>query len=355
MKEPKKQKNYSLTLLFAVITFCILLLSVLVAGVLLYILARFHVLPMQFESDLDILPSLLFMSLISLIVGGLISMLIVRIPLKPINWLINQMNRLAHGDFKARIHFDKPLGLIPTFAEVENSFNKMAEELGNTEVLRSDFINNFSHEFKTPIVSITGFARLLQKGCLTEAQQAEYINAIAEESMRLSYMATNVMNLTKVENQSILTGCTSFNLSEQMRSAVLLLEDGWTKKHLELDIDFPEVSITANEELLKEVWINLLHNAVKFSPEYGPLQIKIQEDPKRITVTVANSGHIPPEEQERIFHKFYQADRSHSGEGNGIGLAIVHQIVELHHGRVDVTSDNGAVIFAVTLPKSCIL
>lgn len=352
MSAPKREKKrVSLTMLFTCLTFCILLLSVLVAGAVIYGLARLPFFPIQIEGDPDILTSLLLIYGVSLIVGALIAAVAVRIPLRPINWIIAQMNRLAEGDFKARLHFEKPLGSIPAFAGVERSFNKMAEELGNTEVLRSDFINNFSHEFKTPIVSIAGFAKLLQKGNLDEEQKREYLNAIVEESMRLSYMATNVLNLTKVENQTILTGVTEFNLSEQIRSAVLLLENSWAQKNLEMDLEFPEVTICAGEELLKQVWINLLHNAVKFSPEYGPLQVKIQETKDTVSVSIINAGSIAPEHFSRIFHKFYQIDRSHSGEGNGVGLAIVKRIVELHSGKVEVCSQSGLVAFTVTLPK----
>lgn len=143
---------------------------------------------------------------------------------------------------------------------------------------------------------------------------------------------------------------TEYNLSEQLRSAALLLEHDWTAKHIDLDIEFPEVSIRANEELLKEVWINLLHNAVKFSPAYGPLQVRISRQAHTVRVSIANSGEIPEEEQTRIFRKFYQADRSHFSTGNGLGLSIAKKIVELHRGTIQVESKNGAVVFTVTLP-----
>lgn len=345
------KSRFSLTLLFTLITFFILVVTVSVAGLLIYILTLLDVLPLSGDVIPESWQIFIITCITCLIAGTGFSMLAVRIPLIPFNWLITQMNRLAAGDFKVTVHFDKPLNLIPVFAEVERSFNKMAEELENTEMLRLDFINNFSHEFKTPIVSIAGFAKLLQRGNLTDAERREYIDVIAEESMRLSAMATNVLNLTKVENQSILTGCSRFNLSEQVRSAVLLLEPKWSAKNLELDMEFPEVEIHANEELLKQVWINLVDNAVKFSPDFGPLKIRISEEPKTVTVSVANSGYISPEEQKRIWNKFYQADKSHSSMGNGVGLAIVRRIVELHSGTASVTSENGAVIFDITLPK----
>ena len=347
----QRKRGFSLTVLFALLTFGILAASVAVAAALSYVLTRFGVLPIQAERFPESLQLLVFMSAVSVIVGTGLSMLAVRIPLRPINWLIDQMNRLAGGDFRARVHFKKPISMIPAFLQVEESFNKMAQELGDTEMLRQDFINNFSHEFKTPIVSIAGFAKLLQRADLDETQRREYIDAIVEESARLSTMATNVLKLTKVENQTILTGVTEYNLSEQLRSAVLLLENDWTAKHIELDMEFPEVNIQANEALMKEVFINLLHNAVKFSPEYGPLKVGILREKNAVQVRIANSGEIPEADLNRIFQKFYQVDRSHRAAGNGVGLAIVKKIVELHRGTVEAESKGGAVIFTVTLPQ----
>lgn len=240
----------------------------------------------------------------------------------------------------------------PTINEITNGFNQMAEELDNTKMLRGDFINNFSHEFKTPIVSIAGFTKLLKRGNLTEEQQREYLDIIEEESLRLSAMATNVLNMTKVENQTILTDVTQFNLSEQIRSSVLLLENPWTRKNIEFSLEFDEYEIWANEELLKQIWINLIDNAIKFSPEYGMIVIKIVDEGEKYKISIANSGtEIPEERRKKIFDKFYQADESHSSEGNGIGLAIVKRVTELHHGEVKVDCKNGITTFAVELPK----
>ena len=229
----------------------------------------------------------------------------------------------------------------------------MASELKNTEMLRGDFVNNFSHEFKTPIVSIAGFAKLLRRGDLTEEQKEEYLAVIEEESLRLSDMATNVLNLTRVENQTILTDIVKFNLSEQIRSSILLLADKWEKKQLDFKVDFGEYRISANEELLKQVWINLLDNAIKFSPVGGVIEVNIKNRPDSLSVDIINSGEeIPAESISRIFQKFYQADSSHSGEGNGVGLAIVKKVVELHNGTVSAQSENNLTMFTVTLPKS---
>ena len=227
----------------------------------------------------------------------------------------------------------------------------MAEELENTEMLRGDFINNFSHEFKTPIVSIAGLAKLVNKGDLDEEQRSQYLNTIESESLRLADMATNVLNLTKVENQTILSEITEYNLSEQIRSCVLLLENKWTQKDIGLSLDFDEINIEGNEELLKQIWINLTDNAIKFSPKGGTVTIEIEEDSEYTTVRVKNTGsEISEADRRKIWNKFYQADKSHTTEGNGIGLAIVKRIVDLHGGEVDVESGNGEVCFSVALP-----
>ena len=181
---------------------------------------------------------------------------------------------------------------------------------------------------------------------LTEEQKTQYLIAIEEESMRLSYMATNILNMTKVENQEILTDVTKFNLSEQIRFAVLLLEEKWSKKNIELQLDFDEHMIEANEELLKQVWINLVDNAVKFAPRCATVGIDICATAQSYIVSVSNTGSdIPIEKQKRIFNKFYQADESHAQEGSGIGLAIVKKIVDLHNGWVSVKSGNGMTVF----------
>lgn len=165
-------------------------------------------------------------------------------------------------------------------------------------------------------------------------------------------MATNVLNLTKVENQTILTDVSTYNLSEQLRSCILLLENKWTKKDLDFQLCFGEHNIEANEELLKQVWINLLDNAIKFSPDKRCIEVSIKEQEDTVSVSILNSGNeISSEEQQKIFNKFYQADTSHATQGNGVGLSIVKQVVELHGGEVTVSSKNAVTVFTVTLPK----
>lgn len=345
----KRNNRISLSILFTGAVFIFTSLTVIVAEIIFTILSNVGVL----KSSTLTLSSLLFIVLMaSTLFGTVAAFFISRFPLHPINSFVDHMNQLASGDFKTRISMSKPWSELSGLKEVQESFNKTAEELGNTEVLRNDFINNFSHEFKTPIVSIAGFAKLLRKGNLSEEQTDEYLKIIEEESLRLSYMATNVLNLTKVENREILTDTTRYNLSEQIRNCILLLEDKWSKKKLDLDLDFDEYEIVANEELLKEVWINLLDNAVKFSPEYGTIAVTIRREGKNLVATIRNNGsEIPKDKLDLIFKKFYQADESHSKEGNGVGLAIVRKVVDLHGGYVRVYSNPMETAFEVTVPR----
>ncbi|MBQ8387431.1 MAG: HAMP domain-containing histidine kinase [Clostridia bacterium] len=347
-----RKQRFSLTLLFSVFVFAVILAAIAIAASAVYIFAATGILSPDGQS-IDLGTTILLMIGISLVIGWVISILLGgRIPLKPINDIINTVNRLAAGDFKTRLKFGKALSNHKSFNELSVSFNKLAEELENTEMLREDFINNFSHEFKTPIVSIAGLAKLVNKGDLTDEEKQQYLTAIEEESLRLANMATNVLNLTKIENQTILTDVSRFNLSEQIRSCVLLLENKWSSKEIDLQLDFDEYMIEANEELLKQVWINLTDNAIKFAPTGGSVMIEITDKKDHFSISVGNTGsEIPEEERERIFNKFYQADRSHATEGNGVGLAIVKRIVDLHGGEIEVDSADGVTTFTVELQK----
>lgn len=353
MNKQERKHRMALVALISAFIFCIQSVTIAVAGVLIYLLAQFQIITLDSAVSPNIGSMILYIVIISNVTGSVVAFLSSKIFLRPIQNLIQQFDRLASGDFKARLHFGHPLSKHPTFAQLSDSFNKMASELENTEMLRGDFINNFSHEFKTPIVSIAGFAKLLRRGNLTEGQKEEYLAVIEEESLRLSDMATNVLNLTKVENQMILTDVTEFNLSEQIRSAILLLANKWEKKRLDFKVGFGEYMISANEELLKQVWINLIDNAVKFSVPAGIIEIAIKEDGDVLTVHIINSGEIiPAESTSRIFQKFYQADSSHATDGNGIGLAVVKKVVDLHRGTVSVQSENNLTMFTVALPKT---
>ena len=351
MKLQERKHRLALTLLFSGVVFCFFIITITVVGVVtIFLIHRGVIEPSDGVPKSEQL--ILMMMFASVLLGAILTAITSRFPLKPVNTIINAMNRLASGDYKTRLNFGKRLGKHPTAVEISHSFNNMAEELEKTEILRSDFINNFSHEFKTPIVSIAGFAKLLKHGNLTNEQRAEYIDIIEEESLRLSAMATNVLNLTKVENQTILTGVSEYNLSEQIRNCVLLLENKWSRKSITPELDFEEYFIKANEEMLKQAWINLIDNAIKYGDEGTTVRVSITETENHIFVSISDTGLVIPSElKEQIFRKFYQVDESRSSEGNGVGLAVVKEIVKLHDGDVTVSSGNRKTVFTVLLPK----
>lgn len=336
------------TLFFTVAVFCILLSTVFIVAIIGFFLVKSGIMTIENPENPHVSFLILEFALASIVVGALLTVLLGRIPLKPINGLIVGLNRLADGDYKAKLDLgDHRLG-----RELSESFNALAAELQNTEMFRSDFINNFSHEFKTPIVSILGFARLLNRDRdLTGQQKKEYLDIIEEEAERLAAMATNVLNLTKIENQNILTDRSVFNLSEQIRTCILLLEKKWMAKDISISVDFQEYDISANEELLKQVWINLLDNAVKFTPRGGEIRIRIRREADAMRIGIRNTGsEISEEDRERIFRKFYQGDSSHSSEGTGLGLSIAEKIAELHGGTISVESGGSFTEFTVELP-----
>lgn len=353
MKKRDSKLQIGLTLLYAIVILGVLLITVLVLGFSLFLLAKIELIKLA-NTPLEIVRQIiLYIGTMYVIIGFILSLIINKIPLKILNQVIKKIKELADGNFKARLHFGFPLCKHATISELSSSFNLMASELENTELLRTDFVNNFSHEFKTPIVSIIGFTKLLKKGNLTEEQKREYLDIIEEESLRLSAMATNMLNMTKIDNQSILTSVSKYNLAEQIRSSVLLLENKWTKKKIEFSLEFDEYEIEANEELLKQIWVNLIDNAIKYSPDFGFIRIKIVEKYNDYIISISNAGiEIPLEKQKKIFNKFYQADESRSSEGNGIGLAVVKRVIELHKGDVTVKSDNGITTFSVIVPKN---
>lgn len=351
MKKNKVKESYSLTGFFTVAVFLILISAVAILSVTIYLITNLGYAD-RIESEINVLSIVVVTAAVSLALGAVISVLLANFPLKPVSSFVDHLNRLANGNFKTRF---KPKGRMadhPFVTELVDTFNKLAEELENTEILRSDFINNFSHEFKTPIVSIAGLAKLLNKGDLDEQTRKRYLTAIEEESRRLADMSTNVLKLSKIEKQNILTDVSKFNLSEQIRHCILLLENKWEIKNIQFDLKFDEQYLSANEELLREVWINLIDNAIKFSPEAAVVTVEISESEDKIAVSISNTGsEILPGEEEKIFGKFYQSDSSHSSSGNGIGLAIVKKIVELHRGEVSAVSDSGTVTVTAKLPK----
>lgn len=289
--------------------------------------------------------------LISILSGAAIAVGLSKIFVSPMMKLGDAMRKVAGGDFTVRLDCTSK---IRDVREVYGSFNTMVKELGNTETLQTDFVSNVSHEFKTPINAIEGYASLLQDSQLTDEQKNAYIDKIIFNTRRLSDLVGNILLLSKVNNQTISLKASTFRLDEQVRQSILALESKWEKKEIEFDIDLDEIEYTGYENLLSHVWLNLIDNAVKFSPQNGQIRIRLKQLDGSVTFSIWDNGlPIPEADIGRIFNKFYQGDNSHASEGNGLGLALVRKIVAAAHGTINVTSSEDAgTEFVVALPNS---
>ena len=293
------------------------------------------------------------MTLSSILIGAILATFAPKFTFKRLSRISEGMREIARGNFKTRLPESDKADALSEFGELERTFNQMASELDGLEIFKNDFINNFSHEFKTPIVSLRGFARQLQSGSLSEDQRKEYIDIIVAESERLAKMSANVLLLSKLENQQIVTEQVEFDLDEQIRSSILLFEKEWSEKDIELDINLEPVKYTFNEEMLSHVFINLFSNAVKFTHKGGVISCNLYDNGSEIIYEITDSGIGMSEETvNRIFEKFYQGDASHSSLGNGIGLNIVSRVIALAGGEISVKSElNKGSTFKVKLPK----
>jgi signal transduction histidine kinase len=229
----------------------------------------------------------------------------------------------------------------------------MCDELQSVQILRNDFINNYSHEFKTPIASINGFAELLREKKLPEEERDQYLKIIADESARLSKLASNTTLLSRLSSQQIVSGIEEYDLGAQLRECSIILSGKWLGKDIAFDgEDIPSLIYKGNKEMMQHLWINLLDNSIKYTPEGGEIKVSLAQKDGFAVVKIADNGEgISDETKARLFIPYFQGDASHSKEGLGLGLAIVMRIVELCKGNISVDSAvNEGSVFTVKLP-----
>lgn len=338
---------FNLSLVLSIWAF-VMLVSVMVIGALILSVSY------EFGYVKHPLPgfALLLMMIACVLIGTVEAAIIYRRITRNITTVNKAMNEVANGNMDVRLDEDY---CIEELQGMTVSFNKMVRQLGTTEMLRNDFVANVSHEFKTPLATIEGYATLLQDDNLTPEERDEYIEKITATSRRLSDMTGNILLISRLENQNISPECSRFELDEQIRQTVLELESEWSEKELNIDIDLDTTYCTAPRELLHHVWYNLLGNAVKFTDKGGSIVIRMDSQGGVITVTVSDTGcGMTSEVQEHIFEKFYQGDRSHKAEGNGLGLPLVKRVVDLLGGSIEVKSipDLGST-FTLVIPQDC--
>lgn len=268
--------------------------------------------------------------------------------LNPVAKITEATKKVAAGDFTVQLETDRSDEL----GELTHNFNKMVKELNSIECLQKDFINNVSHEIKTPISSIQGFAELLEADDLSKEERKEYSAIIREEADRLLYLSTNMLKLAKLENQERLTKTEEICVAEQIRKAISILEPKAREKNIEFNVNLKEDKIYGEKELLFQVWMNIIENSIKYSPENGNVDVKIKKEQNYLIIEIKDEGQgMTKEECEKIFDRFYQTDKTHSEKGVGLGLAIVKRIIELSQGEINVESQiNKGTKFKIKLP-----
>ena len=341
----KNKYSLKLVLLFSFIIFLIMFIS----GAISAIVAIYLKLGPLSLPDKIIWP-IINLYMISVIIGTAISAIIGKRILSPLVKYSEALMEVGKGNFTIRLDEDKHR--IEELQKMACNFNIMVNELNHIETFRNDFIANVSHEFKTPLASIDGYTMLLQDSNLTEEEKNKYIEKILNNTKRLSSLVYTILQLSKLENQGIIAQKKKFKLDEDFRQTLLFLEPKWSEKNINLDIDLDETTFYGNEELLAQVWVNILDNAIKFTPVNGTIACILKQSAGWIKVIISDNGVGMPEDvQKHIFDKFYQGDKSHSSEGNGLGLALAKRIIDLCGGTIEVQSEcEKGSTFTVKLP-----
>lgn len=344
----EKRPHSKLWLYFTCIVFATVLGVFLVISaiwLLLYTLGVLSVSPAERHA-----PILVFCAG-SLLLGVTVALFVGRLIILPVQNISNAFDELSKGNFSVKVPENERIAEI---REISQRFNAMTFDLSHIETLRSDFVASVSHEFKTPIAAIEGYATLLQNPSLPADRREHYVEKILDNSRRLSALSGNILMLSKLENRQTAPSCSEYRLDEQIRRAILGLEPRWAAKCLEFDLELPPKSYYGCEQLLEQVWSNLLDNAIKHSPDGGTIHVRLQSGEAALVVSITDHGDGMCEEvQKHIFEKFYQGDASRKAEGNGLGLALVKQILSLCMGAVEVESAPGeGAVFRVLLPES---
>ena len=263
---------------------------------------------------------------------------------KPLIDVSNTVKQVAEGNFKVNIKRRDTTKCeyeyINEVDELAKNVNKMVAELDGMDYMRKDFMSNVSHEIKTPIAAITGFTEILLDGSIDESERQEYLEVINKESMRISRLCENMLHMSRLDSQVIVTNLQKIRLDEQLRKCIILLSEKWSNKEIDFSIDLEEVSILSDYDMLQQVWINLIDNAIKYSRENCKIDISVKRlNDKSVKVSISDNGiGIEEGKLHRIFDKFYQCEESHKKSGSGLGLSISKRIIELLNGTIECRS-----------------
>ena len=272
---------------------------------------------------------------------------------EPVQQILEATHKIASGDFNVKLKTVHEYSKYDSYDLIFENINIMTDELAKNEVLKTDFISNVSHEIKTPLAVIQNYAKALQMNGLTDSKRQEYLNGLITQTNKLSNLISNILKLNKLENQKIVPEIEELDLAELVRETTLSFENLLEKKNLELECNIDETKILGSASLIEIVLNNLISNAIKFTNPNGKITISLSNEKDCAIIKVKDTGlGISKEVGEHIFDKFYQGDTSHSGEGNGLGLALVKKVIDVMGGEINVESKVGVgTTFIVKLKK----
>ncbi|MFV0363662.1 MAG: ATP-binding protein [Suipraeoptans sp.] len=339
------KRTLKLTAFCSLLTFIFMLLTMLIVVIITMCLYRFDIIRETSNPDFP----LFALGVTSIIIGTIIGRIGSKRMIAPLVKISEATKEIANGNYKVDISVNSAAREVNIIAE---NFKDMAEELSIKETVHNDFINNVSHEFKTPLSAIEGYVTLLQNKNLSEEKRILYTNKILNNTRRLSTLTGNILMLSQLENRDEDIEMERYSLDEQIRQSLLLLEQKWSEKNIELDLELDLIDYNGNSDLLAILWKNLLENAIKYSKDNSKVHVGLKKENNMIRADVIDNGIGMSEDvAKRIFEKFYQGDTSHSSQGNGLGLALAKRIVNLHGGTIEVVNnEKQGTRFTVMLP-----
>jgi two-component system phosphate regulon sensor histidine kinase PhoR len=335
--------------LFGIIVFFVLI-SVSFSTGYFIVYSTYQLFPFHLSDYLRHMAAVIISLLIMGLVGYLISLFTRSRHRNLYHEVLDALKRIAKGDFNVYLKTDQR----NQFTHLIEHINHMAKQLKQIEEMRQEFISNVSHEIQSPLTSIMGFAQALQYDQLTNEERSHYLNIIETESRRLSKLSDNLLKLTSLESEHHPFEPRSYRLDQQLRNIILACEPIWMEKEMDMDISLAKVTIVADEDLMSQVWTNLIHNSIKFTPRLGRIRIHLEQVDGNTIIKISDTGiGISKKDQVHVFERFYKADkaRERSKGGSGLGLSIAKKIIEIHEGTIYVESEEGrGTVFTISIP-----
>jgi len=293
----------------------------------------------------------LLLTLVVLFVVLVVTIVVVRGLLRPLSQMANVARAFVRGDFSARV----PLpARQDELYDMTVSFNSMAEAMENAENNRRGLIASVSHDLRTPMTTIGGFVDGILDGTIKPENQEKYLRIVSDEVKRLARMASSMVEVSRLESGERDLSRVVFDMSELVRRVVISFEHKLALGGVEVALDIPDTaSMNGDHDSLFQVVYNLMDNAVKFTEKGGTITIFMEEKGGSLKFHIINTGgEIKPEDQKRIFDRFFKGDQSRntSGSGSGLGLYIARTVINRHNGDIYVKSGNGKTEFVFTLP-----